>query len=773
MREAVPLLRGTGNFVADLKLPGMLQAAVLRSAHAHARIRALDTTQASQMPGVALILTGKDTAGHIAPFPGSFEIHPPAWLAAVKPVLKGPRPAVLTQKKVHYVGEPIAVVVAADRYLAEDALDAIRVDYEELPPVLEPEEGLKPGAPLVHEEAGDNVLFHFSMGKGDCDRALRGAPHRLAARFRHQRHCASPMEGRGVTVVYQSKPHGLTLWSSTQVPHSVRRQVASQLGLVEQSIRVIAPNVGGGFGPKVFVYPEEVLVAYLALKLERPVQWIEDRREHFLSTAHARDQVHHVEIGFDSDGTILALKDRFFLDNGAYNPMGLTDAYNTAAHLQGPYRIPHLAVTGTCVATNKVPNAPYRGAGRPEAAFVMERCIDKVAGVLGLDPAEVRFRNIVSPREMPYDAGVMYRDGERVFYDSGDFPATLAAALDAADYQGKRAQQRRLREQKRYLGIGIGCYVEGTGVGSFEGAKVAIDSSGQLLVSVGASGHGQGHETVFAQIAADLWGLDPKAVSVTGGDTAAIPYGCGTFASRSTVNAGMAIYEASARLKEKTLALAAHILEANPQDLTLEQGKVFVRELPQRALSLAELAQAGVPGWSTKLPAGMEPGLDATFYYVPKTVTWANAAHVAVIEIDVETGVISLKDYTVAHDSGPLINPRIVEGQVRGGAVQGMGGGLFEELVYDDTGQLLTGTFLDYLLPCATDIPAIRTVHLETPSTLNPLGLKGLGEGGAIAPPAAIANALADGLRAFGIESDELPLTPDRVLALLRSKRKE
>ena len=771
MREAEPLLRGRGTFVGDLRLPGMLHAAVLRSPHAHARIRGVDANRALAMPGVARVVTGEQVRDRIAPFPPSLEIHPKSWLEGVKPVLKGPQARVLAVGKAHYAGEPVAIVVAEDRYRAEDALDAIAVDYEELRPVVDPEAALAPDAERVHDGADDNVVFHFSIAKGDLERAFETAPHRIEERLHHRRHAAAPLEGRGVVAAAEAKPRGLTVWSSTQTPHSVRRQIASQLGLAEETIRVVAPHVGGGFGAKVLVYPEEVLVAYLALELGRPVQWIEDRREHFISTAHARDQVHHVAVAFDDDGRILALADRFLLDNGAYNPMGLTDAYNTAAHLQGPYRIPNLSVTGTCVATNKVPNAPYRGAGRPEAVFVMERCIDRVARELDLDPAEVRFRNFVTPEAMPYDGGVLYRDGHPVRYDSGDFPATLTKVLEASGYADLRRRQGEVPGSRRRLGVGIGFYMEGTGVGSFEGARVQVDSSGKLQVATGASGHGQGHETVFAQVTADLWGVTPEEVTVVGGDTGAIPYGCGTFASRSTVNAGMAIHEATKRLKAKVFELAAHLLEANPDDLATREGRVFVEERPDRGVTLAELARAAVPGWSSGMPPGMDPCLEASHYYVPQTVTWANAAHVAVVEVDPETGEVALRDYTVAHDSGPPINPRFVEGQVRGGTVQGIGGALYEEMVYDDLGQLLTGTLLDYLLPGAAEAPEIRQVHLETPSPLNPLGLKGLGEGGAIAPPVAIANAVADALRPLGVEVSETPLSPDRVLALIRGRR--
>jgi len=754
-------------YVSDIRLPNMLHAALLRSMHAHARIRAVDVKEALRLDGVVGVWTGREIEGRISPFPESFEIHPARWLGGVKPVLQGPRPTALAQEKVHYVGEPVAIIVAEDRPKAEDAIDAIVVEYEGLPVVVDPEESLQPRATLVHEGSNNNVVFSFRIEKGNVDGALGAAPYTLRERFRHHRYCAAPLEGRGVVAWVEPKTNILTVWSSTQMPHLVRRQIAAQLSLPEETVRVIAPDIGGGFGPKVFVYPEEILVPFLALQLGCPVKWIEDRTEHFISTAHGRDQLHDVECAFDEEGHILAFRDRFLLDNGAYNPMGLTDAYNTAAHLQGPYKVPALSISGTCVSTNKVPNAPYRGAGRPEAVFVMERCIDSIAARLRLDPAEVRRRNFVQPDEMPYHAGILYRDGEPIRYDSGNYPETLTRALEAAGYDELRRRQQELRQRGRYLGVGIGCYVEGTGVGSFEGARVRIDASGQLIIATGATGHGQGHETVFAQIAADLWGVTPDKVSLVEGDTASIPFGCGTFGSRSTVNVGSAIYGASARLKEKVVRLAAHILEANPDDLELGDGKVFIRGLPQRALSFSELARAAVPGWASKLPAGLEPGLEATFYFVPPTVTWANAAHVAVIEVEIDTGIIKLLDYVVSHDAGKLINPLLVDGQIHGGVAQGIGAALYEEIAYDQNGQLLSGSFVNYLLPGAMEVPNIKTVHLESPSPLNPLGVKGLGEGGAIAPPAAIANALADALLPFTVRVNEIPLSPNRVMELV------
>jgi carbon-monoxide dehydrogenase large subunit len=766
-------LTGNGTYVGDIQLPDMLHAALLRSTHAHARISSVDSSEALRLDGVVGVWQGRDIKDRIALFPESFEIHPQPWLDGVKPILHGPRPAALAQERVHYVGEPVAIVVAEDRHRAEDAVDLIDVEYEGLSVVTDPDQALDANATLVHEESSNNIVFSFSVNKGNVDQALRDAPYTLGERFRHHRYCAAPLECRGVVAWVEPKTNVLTVWSSTQMPHLVRRQIVAQLNLSEETVRVIAPDIGGGFGPKVFVYPEEILIPFLALELGRPVKWIEDRREHFISTAHGRDQVHEIEIAFDETGHVLGLRDRFLLDNGAYNPMGLTDAYNTAAHLQGPYKIPNLSVSGTCVSTNKVPNAPYRGAGRPEAVFVMERCMDLIATKLGSDPAEVRRRNFVQPEEMPYHAGILYRDGEPICYDSGNYPETLARALEAAGYEELRKQQRDERQSGRCLGIGIGCYVEGTGVGSFEGAKVRIDASGQIVIATGATGHGQGHETIFAQIAADLWRVSPEDVRLLEGDTASIQFGCGTFGSRSTVNVGSALFEASARLKEKVLHLAAHLLEANRDDLELGNGKVFVRGMPQRSLSFGELAQGAVPGWASKLPDGLQPGLEETFYFVPATVTWANAAHVAVIEVDRETGEIKLLDYIVSHDAGKLINPLLVEGQIHGGVAQGIGAALYEEICYDQNGQLLSGSFMDYLLPGSMEVPKIKTVHIESASPLNPLGIKGLGEGGAIAPPAAIANALADALQPLSVTVNEIPLSPSRVLELLTRKEKK
>jgi carbon-monoxide dehydrogenase large subunit len=552
--------------------------------------------------------------------------------------------------------------------------------------------------------------------------------------------------------------------------HWVQRETATTLGVPEARVRCIAPDVGGGFGLKGHVYPEDMLLPFLARRVARPVRWLETRREHLSCSCHSRDQLHDAEIGFDGEGRILALQDRFTVDCGAWNPLGVAVVYNTAAHLCGPYRIAHLDIEARVAATNKVPNAPYRGAGRPEATQVMERLVDLVARELGLEPAEVRRRNMVAAHEMPFALGIPYRDGEPVVYDSGDYPAALAKALDAlGGLEPFRRRQREARAQGRYLGLGLGCYTEGTGVGPFEGATVRIDGSGKICVFSGAAAQGQGMETVFAQIAADAWSVTPDDVAVVLGDSAAIPMGFGTLASRSTVNVSAAIRQASDKLREKAFAIAGHLLECAAADLELRNGAVGVAGVPGAQVSLAQLAHASRPGWDHRRPSGVDAGLEETHYYEPPTVTWAYATHAAIVEVDVETGRVKIERYVVAHDCGVLVNPMLADGQVVGGVVQGVGGALAEAIAYDAHGQLLSGTLMDYAMPIATDVPGIELVHLQTPSPLNPLGVKGLGEGGAIAPPVTLANAVCDALSPFGIELNETPIRPEKLMRNLSS----
>jgi carbon-monoxide dehydrogenase large subunit len=770
-REDHRLLTGQGQFVADIVLPRMLHAVLLRSPVAHARIRSVDVSAAAAAPGVVCALTGDDLSRLLPPMPEGLISVPRKWASLVQHKFLSPRQPMLAHDKVRHVGEAIAIIVAETRDQAEDAVELARWDLEELPPVLDPEAALLPDSAIVHDQFRTNLIGDFSVGRGDIDTAMARAPHRLSRRFYHHRYAAVPMECRGVISAHDPRNDTLTIWSSTQVVHWVRREAASLLGLPEARVRCIAPDVGGGFGGKGHVYPEDLLVAFLARKLGRPVRWIEDRREHFLSATHSRDQVHDVEVGFDDDGRILALRDDYIVDCGAWNPIGSAVAYNTAVHLTGPYKIENFAASGKIAVTNKVPNAPYRAAGRPEAAFAMERTIDLIARTLNLEPAEVRRRNMIRADEMPFPVGIPYRDGEPIVYDSGDYPGALQKALDAVGgVVAFRARQSEARREGRYLGLGIGCYVEGTGVGPFESAFVRIDPSGKIYVASGACPQGQGMETIFSQVAADLWKVTPDDVVIALADTSAIAIGYGTMASRSTVTLSAAMYHASARLRDKVFAIAAELLECAVVDLELRDGGVGVVGVPGAMVSLARIARAAAPSWDNERPPGVDAGLEETFYWHPPTVTWSYAVHAAIVEVDRETGRVSIDDYAVAHDCGVVVNPMLVEGQIMGGAAQGLGGILGEAIAYDTNGQLLSGSLMDYALPTAGDVPAMRIIHQHSPSPLNPLGVKGVGEGGAVAPPAAIANAVCDALAPFDVEINTTPISPEQLVRAARER---
>lgn len=768
-KEDNRLITGSGRFVADLKMEGTVDATFLRSSHAHAWIRGLDTTTVSSRDNVEAVLTASDIEGRIEPFTRFVdqEETPPHLEEAIHPVVKPCPIEVLASDRVRYVGQPIAVVVTGSRYEGEDAIEAIDIDYEPLEVVVDPEYAATDAAPLVHEHLGDNIQAHYEVNVGDVEAAFSEAEFNLSIKVHTPRVSANPLEGRGILANYDAARGEMTIWMSTQVPYMVRTRVAEMLHLEADKIRVIAPEVGGGFGPKVNIYPEDILVPYLSMILGKPVRWIEDRREHLLSTAHSRDQIHTVEVAYTADGRITALRDRFVLDCGAYNPFSLTCAYNTAAHLRGPYAIPNYRIRGECVLTNKMPNVPYRGAGRPEAVFAMDRVIDEVGQRLGIDPSEMRLRNMIPPEEMPYDQGMLYRDGGRIIQDRGDYPAALKQAMEMVDYRGVRERQAEGRPGRR-LGAGLSFYIEGTGIGPFEGAMVRVDTDGQIVVHVGTTPHGQSHETTLGQICADVFGVDIEEVTVRAGDTALLRHGIGTFASRSAVTAGSALFGASERVRDKALAVASVMLEANPEDLELREGVVSPKGAPARSLTLAEIARAAAPGPRSRVPEGMDHGLESTYFFVPPTVTFSYGAQAVVIEVDEELGSIEIKDFAVVHDSGRILNPTVVEGQVQGGVAQGIGCALYEEILYDDEGQLLTTTFMDYLLPTSMEVPDVNQAHQEFLSERNPLGIKGVGEGGAICPPAALANALADAFRSVGLGSVPIPLTPDRVWSAIR-----
>jgi aerobic carbon-monoxide dehydrogenase large subunit len=766
-REDPRFLRGEGRFIDDVTLPGMLHAAFLRSPHAHARIVRIDTAAAASAPGVVRVLTFCELERWMKPLP-LFGAVPPGLAAVVKFDIRQAPQFALCRDRVRYVGDIVAMVVAESPERAADAVDLIDVEWDLLPPVVDMLRAAEPGAPLIHPEWGTNIGIGFTHSIGDADRAFAQAEVTVAETFHIQRYVGMPLEGRGVVAMWDRRDGVMTTWNSTQVSHFVQQGLTAALDLPPHKIRVIAPDLGGGFGTKASGYAEDALIPIAALALGRPVKWIESRREHMSGAAHARHQVHAISLAARRDGTILAVRDRIWLDLGAYNVWGVVLPYNTVAHLIGPHRIKNMRVDVQAVVTNKTPNAPYRGAGRPETVFAMDRIVDCLARELRMDPAEIRRCNYIRPDELPYDFGMPYRDGNPLVYDTGDFPDALEKALEAADYDKFRAEQPVLRSRGIHRGIGISGYVEGTAIGPYEGATVKLDLAGRVTVATGAINSGQGHETSFAQVAADALGVPLDWVTVIGGDTAAVPFGVGTFASRSAVTAGNSIADACGEVRAKLARAAGVLFEAAPADIEIEDGRVFVKGAPGSAVDLARVVQASIPTFAK--PGVAPPDFEASAYHHVPTVTYASAVHVAEVEVDAATGRVTLLRYVVAHDCGRVINPIIVEGQVHGGVAQGVGGALFEEMVYDETGQLLTGSLMDYAVPKADDLPPIETVHLEFPSPRNPLGVKGLGEGGAISPPAAIANAVEDALAPFSVRITETPVTAARIVALLQRR---
>ncbi|GAB6876541.1 molybdopterin cofactor-binding domain-containing protein [Thermaerobacter litoralis] len=756
------LLTGRGLYVDDVHLPGMLHAAVLRSPHAHARIRRIDTARARALPGVHAVWTNQDLGPLAGPLP----------LLIPHPALRARTQYALAPGVVRHVGEPVALVVAESRYVAEDALDLIDVEYEPLPAVVDLEEAARPGAPVIYPELGDNIAAHVVQERGDFAAAIRRAPHVIRARFSLERGAASPMETRGVVAHFDRQEGSLTVWDSTQAPIPIRNGLAEMLGLPQQRVRVVAPDVGGGFGCKVMMfYPEEVLIPWAAMRLGRPVKWIEDRREHFVATNHERLQIHDVEVGFDDDGRILALQTVFLHDCGAFAAYGLIIPIVAECTLPGPYKIPNYRAEFKAVYTNKTQTSPYRGAGRPHGVFVMERVIKRIAEHLGLDPNEVRRRNFIQPDEFPYDVGLIYQDNAPLVYDSGNYPAVLEKCLEMIGYDRWPEVRERYRAEGRYVGLGVAFYVEGTGIGPYEGARVTVEPSGKVFVATGVGTQGQSHATTFAQIVADQLGVDPADVTVVTGDTGLFGWGTGTFASRGAVVAGNACYNAAVKVREKALQVAAGLLEARPEDLELAGGMVRVKGAPQRAIALGDVARAANPLRGT-IPEEWEgPGLEASGYYAPPRGTFAAGCHAALVEVDPETGMARFLRYVVVHDCGRVINPLVLDGQIHGGVAQGIGGCFYERLCYDEHGQLLNASFMDYLLPTAAEVPPIETAHIETPSPLNPLGIKGAGEAGVIPVPALFADAIEDALEPFGIRVDHMPIDPNWLAEQIREAR--
>ena len=778
--EDARLLTGAGRYLDDLGHRA-LAAAFVRSPHAHARVSDIDVTAAAEVDGVVAIFTYEDLTGRMAePLP----------LLIPHPALHAPRTAYpLARGEVNHVGEPVVMVVARDRYLAEDAAARVVVSYDPLPAVV----GLpaaRSARHAVHPDVPDNVAAHLVQAVGEVDTAIAAAPHVLELDLEIERSASTPLEGKGVYARWNSDEGSLRVYTSTQASTSVRAAVAAKLGLPLVKVDCIAPDVGGGFGVKiVHPWPEEVLVAWAAQRLAalapEGIKWTEDRWEHFVSSAHERGQLQHVRVGFDSDGRLLGLDVTIWHDNGAYTPYGIIVPIITSTQLLGPYKPGAYRCEFFSLYTNTVIVTPYRGAGRPQGVFAMERTMDAIADHLGLDRAEVRAVNFIAAEEMPYDQGLIFQDGRPLIYDSGDFAATLDKLKALVGWSDFQAYREQARAAGRRVGIGLACYVEGTGVGPYEGGHVQVETSGKVMVATGLTSQGQGHQTVLAQIVADELGVDFDDVEVTTGDTRRFGYAVGTFASRAAVMSGNAVALAARKVRQKALRIAGEALEADPSDLEIVSGVVRVKGAPASAIPLSTVAVLSNPlryafdeaakaatqfavGDTSKPPVAEddEPGLEARDFYSPTQSTFANGMHAVIVETDPDTAEVRVLRYCVVHDCGPLINPMIVEGQVHGGVAQGVAGALYERMVYDDAGQLLNASFMDFLMPYASEIPTVEIDHLETPSPLNPLGIKGAGEAGVIPGSAVIASAIED---AEGFVIRRMPISPSELFELRAS----
>jgi carbon-monoxide dehydrogenase large subunit len=756
------LLTGQGSYLDDIRLPGLLHAAFVRSVYAHAEIVGVDTAKASRVPGVEAALTGGDLAGSVKPLaprleaPGFF---PTAWPA-------------LAASRARFAGEPVAVLCARDPYAAADACELVGVEYEPLTAVADVDAAMAEGAPQLHAGCERNVLFEWRYTYGEVDRALEGAAVVVKETFTHGRCSASPIEPRGVIARWEG--NSLTIWTGTQIPHLLRNALARAFGLPENRVRVIVTDTGGGFGQKMHVMPEELAVAALARSAGRPVKWVESRRENLAAASHARESRVEIEAAADASGTLLALRARVLSDAGAYHihPLAaMLEPLGTAGILPGPYRTPVYSYEAVAVATNKPPLGACRGVGMVMGVFVMERTLDLLAGRLGLDPAEIRLRNLIPRDAYPFVSASGFA------YDSGDYPKALEQALELAGYERLKAERDEARKRGRLLGVGLSCYTEYTGMGAEtyrrrgmveipgpEAATVKMAPDGSVSCFLSFPSQGQGHATTAAQVVADRLGVPIKRVTVLRPDTDTAPPGSGTFGSRGAVAQEGAAGGAAAELRKKIIAIAADLLEASAADLDISDGRVTVRGVPGRGVDVAEVARLACSPPKGGLSEGIEPGLEVTRLFDLPGPAFSGAVHVASVEVDPETGSVAVRDYVVVEDCGPLINPAIVEGQIHGAVAQGIGEALGERLLYDEDGQLLTGTLMEYALPAAEDLPSFTIGHLETPSPLTPGGYKGMGEGGTIGAPAAIANAVADAVKPFGISVTALPIPPESLV---------
>jgi carbon-monoxide dehydrogenase large subunit len=755
-REDPRLITGTGTYVDDVKLPGMLHAALMRSPYAHAKIGAVDLSAARKHPGVVCAFNGEDLAGRLPSLP------------CVAPAQNMPEHPVLARDKVRYVGDPVAIVVATNPYIARDAVDLITADFDPLPAVVDVEKALQSGAPLVHENFGTNLVVKAEVTPPGFDKAMSEADKTLKFRLVNQRLTPTMMEPRGVVAQWDRGYGQLTLWSSTQIPHLLRSQLADMLKLAENKVRVIAPEVGGGFGAKLNVYAEEALLGYLARELNRPVKWIETRRENMAATTHGRDQVAHVEVGFKNDGTITAIRVKFFCDMGAYLQL-LTPAIPgfTALMVPGCYKIGALAFEQNLVFTNKMATDAYRGAGRPEACYLIERTMDMVAAELGVDPVQVRRKNFIPKDAFPFTSAAGLQ------YDSGDYESALNKALEMVEYEKLRAEQAEARKKGRYLGIGLSTYVEICGIGpsallppklkggGWESATVRVEPDSKVTVLTGVSPHGQGQETSFAQIVADGLGIDVEDVVVQHGDTAVVQYGIGTFGSRATALGGTAVVMALGKVQEKMKTIASRMMEVPPQQLIFTNRTIALASDPSKSIPLQKVVEAAY-GYKQPIP-GVEPGLDASAFFEPSGCTFPFGTHIAVVEVDPETGNVKFLRYVAVDDCGKIINPLLVDGQIQGGIAQGLGQAMYEETVYDENGQLISASLMDYAIPKAEMVPPIETANTVTPTNLNPLGVKGVGEAGTIGSTPCVVNAVMDALKPFGIRHIDMPLKAEKI----------
>jgi carbon-monoxide dehydrogenase large subunit len=753
--EDPALLSGRGRYVDDFAPPGVLHACFVRSPLAHAKVRAIQSEAARALPGVHCVLTSADLPAAMRERIPSLQANPAMKLIRTEHCLAG--------SEVCYVGQAVAVVIADSRSIAEDAAALVDVDYEPLPVAADCRDAVKPAAATAHADLPDNIACSLQMAYGDVDAAFASAAHVCEQKFWMHRGVGAPMENRAVVAQYDCFDDRLTVWSATQTPHLGRRILADLLDRDIETIRVVAPDVGGGFGIKAPFYPEEAVIAAAAIMLGRPVKWTEDRRENFMSATQERDQYWSLGVALDGDGKILGLRGESLHDQGAFMPWGLVMPYIAGVAVLGPYAVPSYRMDLTAALTNKVPVAPVRGAGRPQAVFAIERLMDQAARKIGIDRVELRRRNLVTPQQMPYATGLVL--GQPVTYQGGDYPASQASAIAASGYDDFSTRQAAARAEGRYIGIGLANYVEGTGLGPYEGATVRILASGKVAVATGATSQGQGTRTTLAQIVAERLRCRIEDVVVTLADTGAIAMGVGAFASRQAITGGSAVHSASLVVREQLLAVAARALGVPAADIEIEDGHATARTGNKPSLSFGELARLalGTPGIVSE-----SAGLEHTSYFHPPGYSYCNGTHVVEAEVDPMTGGVTLLRYTIVHDCGTIINPMVVEGQVHGGTAHGIGNALLEHMRYDADGNPLSTTLQDYLLPGSTDVPMFQVLHVETPNPLNPIGVKGAGEGGAIPAPAAIVSAIEDALSPFGVRFNEMPLTPERIVAALR-----